>query len=138
MVLPNEKDEYAPRRQVMNDPLDKFGAFIVQNLRDKMLGNLQTLLHGKSKASAVQQMQDKLSRLDENEKQFVWDLVERITIAGLRDLLFAIQEEGDVKGAIKVLVDEKEIAKLSDGLHGEIFGDRGWIARYSKYQPSKT
>ena len=122
----------------MNEPLDKFGAFIVRNLRDKMLGNLQMLLDRKWKAPAVQEMQDKLSRLDEDEKQLVWDLVERITTTGMHDLLFAVQEEGDSKGAIKVLVDDKEIAKLSDGLHGEIFGDRGWIARYSKYQPSKT
>jgi hypothetical protein len=32
-----------------------------------------------------------------------------------------------------LFVDGIEVAKLSDGLHGEIFGDEGWIVRYSKY-----
>jgi hypothetical protein len=54
----------------------------------------------------------------------------------MHDLLFALQEESDAEGAVRVYVNGDEVAKLSDGLHGEIFGDDGWIARYSEY-PSK-
>ena len=31
------------------------------------------------------------------------------------------------------MVDGKPVAELSDGLHGEIFGDEGWIVRFSKH-----
>jgi hypothetical protein len=61
------------------------------------------------------------------------DLVEHITTTGMHDLLFALQEQADAGGAIRVLVDGNEVARVSDGLHGEIFGEDGWIARYSRY-----
>ena len=117
----------------MKEPLDKFGAFFVQNLRDKMLENLEMLLGGRWKAPEVQELQRKLGQLSEDEKKLMHDLVERITTGGMHDLLFALQEQADAGGAIRVLVDDKEIAKLSDGLHGEIFGKEGWIVRYSKH-----
>ena len=121
----------------MKEHLDKFGAFFVRNLRDKILDCLETLLAGKSKALEVQELQRKLAQLSEDEKKLVRDLVEDITTDGMHDLLFALQEEADAGGAIRVLVDDKEVAKVSDGLHGELFGDEGWIVRYSKYPSEK-
>jgi hypothetical protein len=55
----------------------------------------------------------------------------------MHDLLFAIQEHAEAGGSVRVLVDGQEVATLSDGLHGEIFSDKGWIARFSKY-PQKN
>jgi hypothetical protein len=120
----------------MKEPLDKFGAFFVQNLRDKMLDNLEMLLGGKLKAPEVQELQRKLARLNDDQKRLVRDLVERISTGGMHDFLFALQERADA-GSIRVVVDDKEIAQLSDGLHGEIFGDEGWIVRFSRH-PSET
>ena len=121
----------------MKEHLDKFGAFFVQNLRDKILDHLETLLAGRSKAAEVQELQRKLAQLSQDEKKLVRDLVEDITTDGMHDLLFALQQEADAGGAIRVLVDDKEVAKASDGLQGEIFGDDGWIVRYSRYPSEK-
>ena len=98
-----------------------------------MLYDLEMLLCGAWKAPDLQELQKKISLLNEGEKQTVRDIAEQIITAGMHDLLFALQEQADTDGAVRVLVDGKEIAKLSDGLHGEIFGDEGWIMRYSKY-----
>ena len=117
----------------MKEPIEKFGAFFVQNLRDKMLDNLEMLLQGKWKAPELRELQRKLARLNEYDKKTLRDLVERIITGGMHDLLFALQEEADNDGKIRLLVDDKEIAKLSDGLHGEIFGEKGWIVRFSKH-----
>lgn len=114
----------------MSEPLDKFGEFFVQNLRDKMLHNLEMMLSGGRKAPDLQELQVKLSGLTDAQKQTVRELAEQITTAGMHDLLFAIAEPG---GAVRVLVDGQDVAGLSDGLHGEIFGDDGWITRFSKY-----
>jgi len=114
----------------MSDPLDKFGEFFVQNLRDKMLHNLEMMLSSGWKAPDLQELQVKLSGFTDAQKQVVRELAERITTAGMHDLLFAIADSG---GVVRVLVDGQEIANLSDGLHGEIFGDEGWITRFSKY-----
>jgi hypothetical protein len=117
----------------MNESLDKFGAFFVQNLRDRMFDDLEGLLRGEWKAPAIQELQDRVRGLGDAERQMLRDLVEHITTTGMHDLLFALQEQADAGGAIRVLVDGNEVAKFSDGLHGEIFGDDGWIVRYSRY-----
>jgi hypothetical protein len=115
----------------MSEQLDKFGEFFVQNLRDKMLHNLEMMFGGGWKAPELQELQVKLSGLTDAQKQTFQELVERITTAGMHDLLFAIADSG---GAVRVLVDGQDVAELSDGLQGEIFGDDGWITRFSKYQ----
>jgi hypothetical protein len=117
----------------MREPLEKFGAFFVQNLRDKMLYQLEMLLRGAWKAPDLLELQKKLSSFGDAEKQVVRDLADQMITAGMHDLLFALQEEADAEGAIRLWVDGVEVAKLSDGLHGEIFGDEGWIVRYSAY-----
>lgn len=117
----------------MNPSLDKFGALIVQKLRDSMLDKLEKLLRGESNARDDQQLQSQLAGFSEVQKQAVRDTVDQMIKAGMHDFLFAIQEDADANGPVKVLVDGQEVAKLSDGLHGEIFGDEGWIVRFSKH-----
>ena len=51
----------------------------------------------------------------------------------MHDLLFAFQEHHDCGEGIEIMVEGKPIAELSDGLHGEIFGDEGWMVRFSKH-----
>ena len=118
----------------MNTTLDKFGKFFVQSLRDRMFDDLEGYLSGSSKAPTVQKLQGHLSGFTDEQKQVLRDLVEELTTTGMHDLLFAISDSG---GEVRVLVDGQDVAKLSDGLHGEIFGDDGWITRFSKY-PSEV
>lgn len=117
----------------MNKSLEKFGAFFVRNLRDKMLDDLEMILQGAWKAPDTQELQKKVAGLSDTDKQTLRDVAEHVITTGMHDLLFALQEQADADGAIRLLVDGKEVAKLSDGLHGEIFGDEGWIVKYSKY-----
>jgi hypothetical protein len=117
----------------MVTPLDEFGSFFVRNLRDRMLWDLDMLLRGAWKAPAVQSLQAKISRLAEDERGIIREVAEHIITAGMHDLLFALQEQADADGAIRVFVEGEEVATLSDGLHGEIFGEDGWIARFSEY-----
>ncbi len=74
--------------------------------------------------------QKKTASLGNAEKQLVRELADEIITAGTHDLLFAIEEESDTQGAIKVLVYCEEVTKDSYGMHGDIFGDTGWIVRF--------
>lgn len=121
----------------MNQSLDKFGEFYVRNLRDKMLHDLDMLLSGSWKAPGVQDLQRRLAELSQDGRDLIRDAAEHMVITGMHDLLFAIQEEADNDGAIRLEVDGVEVAKESDGLHGEIFSDEGWITRFSQY-PTRT
>lgn len=116
-----------------NLPLDRFGEFFVRNTRDKMLFDLEMLLRGAWKAPGLQDLQRKISRFSEDEKGIIREMVEHIATGGMHDLLFALQAQADADGVIRVFVDGAEPAKLSDGMHGEIFGEDGWISRFSEY-----
>ena len=117
----------------MDERLDKFGSFVVRNLRDRMLFDLDMFLSGKWSAPEHQVIQERISRIVPEDQALVRDLVDRLITSAMHDLLFALQEESDADGSIRVMVDGQDVAKLSDGLHGEIFGEDGWIAQHSKY-----
>jgi hypothetical protein len=121
----------------MNQSLDKFGEFYVRNLRDKMLQDLDMLLSGSWNAPGVQDLQQRLVALPEDGRALIREVAEHMVVTGMHDLLFALQEEADNDDAIRLTVDGVEVAKESDGMHGEIFSDEGWIARFSQY-PLKT
>lgn len=117
----------------MDERLDKFGSFVVRNLRDRMLFDLDMYLRGKWSAPESQVIQERLSRMPPEDQASIRDLVDRLITSGMNGLLFALQEETDADGSIRVVVDGQEVAKLSDGLHGELFGEDGWIVRHSQY-----
>jgi len=114
-------------------PLDTFGRFFVTNLRDKSLDNLQNLLDGHWKAPELQSLQSKLSSFSPDERVVVRELVETLLTDAMHDLLFAFQESHDCKSGIEITLNDAPVAALSDGLHGEIFGEDGWIVRFSKH-----
>jgi hypothetical protein len=117
----------------MNKSLDSFGAFSVRHLRDSMLDELETFLDGGCKADNVQELQNWLTGLGTNDKRMIRDLIEKISTTGMHDFLFALQEQADNGGDIRLLVNGEEIAKQSDGMHGELFGEKGWIVRHSRH-----
>ena len=51
----------------------------------------------------------------------------------VHDFLFKLQEEPDFEDRIRLLVDGRHCAKISDQLHGELFSDDGWFERISHY-----
>ena len=109
------------------------GEFVVQNLRDRVLRNLDQLLIRASKAPGLQPLQKSISNLDPAQIQVLRATGEGVIRAGMHDFLFALQKEADANGSIRLFVDGEESAKLSDGLEGEILGVEGWIAGCSKF-----
>ena len=101
-----------------------------QNLRDKSLDYLESMFERKWKAPALQ---NRVAGLSPEYKLIVRELVENIFTDGMHDLLFAFQEHHDCGEGIEIMVESKPIAELSDGLHGEIFGDEDWMVRFSKH-----
>ena len=114
-------------------PLDKFGQFLVANLRDQSIQFTDMLIEGLWKAPDLTQLQNSVGLLSSEQKQLVRRVVIESLDHGIHDFLFALQESNDFKMGINVVVDGKNIADLSDGLHGESFSEDGWNARFSKY-----
>jgi len=118
----------------MSKSLDSFGAFAVRHLRDSMLDELETLLEGSGKAGDVQDLQSWLTGLGTSDKRLLRHLIEKISTTGMHDFLFALQEQADNGGDIRLLVNGEEVAKESGGLHAELFGLEGWIVRHSRHR----
>ncbi|MDQ8205786.1 DUF6547 family protein [Pelagicoccus sp. SDUM812003] len=114
--------------------IEKFGEFFVRNTRDQALHNLNTLLSGAAKAPDQQSLQRSLAEFSEEQKQTIRELVDDLTTGMMHDLLYAFQEASDSEEGIIVQVDGKDIAQESDGLHGELFTEDGWIKRFSEYE----
>jgi hypothetical protein len=121
----------------MSQELDHFGKIIIRNMRDKQIEYVEGLLDGKWKAPELLVLQNKLHKLNKDQKELLMNLVEEITTNAMHDLLFELQEYHNSENAIEILVNSKNIVDLSDGIHGEIFGKDGWIDRFSSIKSKK-
>jgi len=112
---------------------DELGRFVMANLRDKALDHADLTLKGHWKTPSLQTLQDELARLDDHQRNVARRLVRSVVDAAIHDFLFAIQEQSDVSGWPRILVDGVDVANTSDGLHGEPFGPDGWQAKFSRF-----
>jgi len=122
----------------MNEELDIFGKFLMKHFRDNALYNLNALIEGKQKAPSLQQLQASLASLGEVEIEILKKACMDSLDSGIHDFLFALQESTDNEVGVEVIVNGENIAKLSDGLQGELFTEDGWFSKYSEYgEPKK-
>jgi predicted DNA-binding WGR domain protein len=115
------------------ESLDKVGKFIVETLHDEALSRFERLAQGKSKAPGQRALQDALKTLTPEQQAVVRDVVEACTNAAIHRFLFGLVENAEMDDDMQLVVDGESAVKLSDGLHGEMFGDEGWRARFSEY-----
>ena len=111
-----------------NSPLDTFGKLLVENYIDSGLDKFQELTNGKIKAHSLKKLQEQLKLFDDNEIEIIKDLLSEILVSTTHDFLFSIQEND-----IQIIVDNHNVEKLSDGLHGELFTEDGWIKKFSTH-----
>ena len=117
--------------------LDKFGEFIVVNLRDKAIENAEMLLENRSKSPQTKILQDELLTFNAAQKAIVANAVKASIDAAIHDFLFAIEEQADFENDIQIIVNEDNIVEMSDGLQGELFTQDGWLEKYSKFKGEK-
>jgi hypothetical protein len=126
-----EKSARAETSPAPDVTLDKFGRFLMENLRDSCVAFVDGLLAARWKSAPA--LQAELARFSDRQKA----LVRRCAIAGIdnavHDFLFKLQEIADSKNDIQMLVDGRNVVPLSDGIHAEPAGPDGWQARFSRY-----
>jgi hypothetical protein len=122
----------------MMNAMDKFGQFLISNLRDKTLRQHEMLLKGELRGKAVQALQTRVSLLSAGDKAVLQEIARDLVDTAMHDLLFAIQDSHDRALGVEVIVDGENVAELSGMLQGEPLGPGGWIRRFSKYPPSQS
>ena len=117
-----------------SSPVDKFGKFIVENLRDKGIDFAEGLLRKHWKAPSLLDMQNEIANLNDTQKTAFIKAVTETIDGAIHDFLFALQEQADFDNDIQILVDGQNIVELSDGIHGEAYSSDGWYEKYSKFK----
>jgi hypothetical protein len=112
---------------------DRFGAFAVAHLRDAALDFFEGLADGHRKSPRTQALQAALAAMTPEERAVVRRCVRAAVDHGVHDFLVALTDAHDRSEGVAVVVDGQDVADQSDGLHGELYGDSGWLARYSKH-----
>jgi hypothetical protein len=118
------------------DILEEFGKDIIEWIRDKTLETMENKLLGKMNDDESQLVYKKIKNMGiENVnlvKEIIMETVEEMTIN-----IFDFFEEYNGKYLIEYYKwdNEEEIInlnELSGGLADKLYGDDGWIRRYSK------
>lgn len=117
----------------LENPLDKFGEFIVENMRDKGIGFYDKLAQGSWKAPSLKLLQENLQQFDEKQLSIIRQCIVLSIDNAIHDFLFALQESSDMNDKVQVIVDGQNIVKLSDGLNGEPYTEDGWYSKYSSF-----
>jgi len=117
-----------------SESLDKFGQFIIANLRDNAIDFFDKLIAGVYKANKLQRLQDSLMHFSPEEKDFIRKCLVAGIDTAIHDFLLALMENYSTKKDIEVLVDGKNIVLLSKALYKELPTKDGWFASFSRYQ----
>jgi hypothetical protein len=117
-----------------DNTLDKFGKFLVEKCRDKGIYCTEQLLHARWKAPHLQSIQAELALLTQSQKEVVRKATILSIDSAIHDFLFALQERADFENDIQIIVDNKNIVEISDGIHGEPYSEEGWYTKFSKYE----
>ena len=111
------------------DTLSDFGKIYIKEARDSSIERVFDLIHGNLNTPESIRFIEVYSSLSESDKDdFKYLAILAVDSAIFRILRMADQELIDIK-----FRDCLNVAQISDGLAGELFGDKGWIKAFSGY-----
>lgn len=114
---------------VEQEALDRFGALLIERVRDKAIQDWAKILDGRMKGETAQGLYPYISQLEPRELALVRRLVPMIIDTALHHLLWTLEQEESVDISVRterLLVPS--LRGISDGLAGELYG---WILRFS-------
>lgn len=109
--------------------LDIFGQGLVQWVIDPVLALFRdSLKRSVSTECGEQEIDRLLSKLDVQDVAVLQKIIRAAVVKTTHYLLWQAEQE-----KITILQNGQDIAKLSDGLSGELYLDDGWLERYSQH-----
>jgi hypothetical protein len=116
--------------------LDDFGKMTMKLVRDTVILQHRKTVTGEMKAKRNVEMHELLKQFDEAQMAIIDETVVSTVDAVIHHFLFMLEQHEAEIGVMVPSNDGSEklnLAKLSDGLGGEMFSEDGWIAKYSSY-----
>lgn len=116
--------------------LELFGQFLMQNMRDYSATYYESLLQGKDH----QAFQDLLTTLTPEQVEVMKQGFLLAVDAGIHHFLHQLETFLDVdpqdQDGIHIVVNGHDVVAISDGMGGELYGQYGWIRKYSAFPES--
>lgn len=113
--------------------LEDFGKYLMRYCRDRSLAMVARVLQGTIKSPNHKSVGERLQTLTEEERKAVEDLAKLV----FNETAFQFEQFLNEHKKYKLLyVDDGaavDLLDLGDGLFGEMFGEYGWIKRYSQF-----
>ena len=117
--------------------VEEFGDIFMEAVWDSSILQMEMILSGKMKSQEAQILNKKINKLSGDDKK----LVKEIIAETIRRSIFNVLNFFDGEENYFIGFDNGEkiinIKELSDGLAGELYGENGWIKRYSKNEIRK-
>jgi hypothetical protein len=114
--------------------LELFGKELIENVRDESMDEYLMIKFGKMKSSDAKALTALISSFSSEDVKKLDKIVLDLTDRVLHNVLRMFDESGDFAIVSKKSAEpDEDIAQLSDGLSGELYGDNGWLNRFSKH-----
>jgi hypothetical protein len=112
--------------------LDDFGQKMIDNVRDRSISELDRIISGQIKGSGKEIHNKYFKDLPPITEEVLEKLIPLAVDTTIHYFLWFIEEDQNFDITMKKDSKEISIKKESDGLSGEIYTKKGWIARYSR------
>jgi len=111
---------------------DDVGRFLMEEARDSAIRDWYKILEGKMHDARGEAARQVFSSLDESARAVIKELVARVATTTLHHLLWGLEQTDDLALAFETAGNVANLKEISDGLPGELYGAKGWIARFGK------
>lgn len=116
-----------------NPELHDFGKVLMRDVRDRSHLALRDIVAGTARAPGLRDLSERVSQWSSDDRDAALRLGEQM-IDQVLCSFFAML--GDHSEDITLTAFGKDVYEVSDGLGGELYGDEGWIHRFSEF-PSR-
>jgi len=116
------------------DKLELFGKELMKKVRDASIKEYLSIQSGEMKSAEAKEIYDLITSFSTSDMEkidkIIFDIIDRV----LHKFLWMLEGSTDFGIADKAVIDPGEnLAMISDGLTGELYGEFGWILKYSNY-----
>lgn len=115
------------------DALSRFGKLLMREVRDASISEWDKTLRGEMKDADSRRLHAMKAQLGEDCAAFTEKLIPAIVDTVLHHLLWTLETSDSLTLQLHAGdITCENLAAASDGLAGEVYGDKGWRARFSQ------
>lgn len=114
--------------------LDLIGEFLMARVRDSVIHDVHAIVSNEMRGALAESDRKAIAGWSGTGAELVDLVAPRVVDRALATLLQALEEQAETLClAVRHGDNWVSVQELSDGLAGELYGDDGWIARYSSF-----